>query len=99
MPYKDCKRFFNEVYDSTYITVLNYINSRCSNMSDTEDIVQDVYLDFYKRIKKHGFSDIGSVEAFLIFISKKKLAKYYAEKYGKKDFDLCFIFIKIYLTS
>ena len=71
------EQFFEEIYDSTNIKILKYISARCGNIQDIEDLVQEVYLDFFHLIKRKGVSNIDSVDAFLITIAKKKLAKYY----------------------
>ena len=43
---------FNEIYDKTYHNTLKYIISKCDNLSNVEEIVQEVYIKLYKQIKK-----------------------------------------------
>ena len=41
---------FSKIYDETYNDVLRYVVCKCSNISDVEDIIQNIYLDVYKKL-------------------------------------------------
>ena len=43
---------FNKIYDKTYDKVLRFIVCKCSNMEDVNDIIQEVYLDFFNALIK-----------------------------------------------
>mgnify|MGYP002799590367 CR=1 FL=1 len=43
---------FQEVYDTTYDEVLKYVVCNVSSIQDVPDIVQEIYLAVYKKIKK-----------------------------------------------
>ena len=34
---------FSKIYDETYNDVLRYVVCKCSNISDVEDIIQNIY--------------------------------------------------------
>lgn len=72
--------YFNKVYDETISSLTKYVISKCGNILDAEDILQNIYARFYQRILKKGHSDIESSEAFLISIAKFELKSYYASK-------------------
>lgn len=62
--------YFNDVYSATFKAVSRYVAGHASRFQDSEDIIQNVYTRFYKRITDKGFSDIESPEAFVINIAK-----------------------------
>ena len=70
---------FNEIYDKTYHTTLKYIISKCDNLSNVEEIVQEVYIKLYKQIKKDS-TYIKNYNQFLIKLAKNELFKYYSIK-------------------
>ena len=43
---------FEMIYRETYKDVLKYIISKCSNIDDVNDIIQETYLEMYKALKK-----------------------------------------------
>ena len=70
--------YFNDVYDKTISSLTRYVVSKCSNILDTEDILQNIYARFFQRIVKKGYEDIENAEAFLISIAKFECKNYYA---------------------
>ena len=62
--------YFNNSYAQTFTTVSRFVLSHASRFQDAEDIIQNIYARFYKRISEKGYEDIESVEAFLINIAK-----------------------------
>lgn len=62
--------YFNDAYARTFNAVSRYVTSHASRFQDCEDIIQNVYTRFYKRISEKGFDDIESAEAFVINIAK-----------------------------
>lgn len=62
--------YFNNAYAQTFTTISRFVLSHASRFQDAEDIVQNVYTRFYKRISEKGYEDIESAEAFLINIAK-----------------------------
>lgn len=74
--------YFNSIYNKTNLNIQKYIASKFHNVNEIEDILQEVYLEFYKTICKHGINYVSEPESFLITIAKKKLAGRYS--LGKK---------------
>jgi len=73
----DPKSFFNENYDALYYKVTSYVISKCNNICDVEDIVQEVFIEFYELISKKGEEYIINPEAMVIQIAKFKILKHY----------------------
>lgn len=79
--------YFNSVYDETIKAVSRFVVSKCGNILDSEDILQNIYARFYQRISKKGYSDIDSPEAFLINIAKFECKTYFGviKKHSKSQ--------------
>lgn len=72
--------YFNKVYDQTINSLTRFVISKCGNILDAEDILQNIYARFYQRIVKKGYEDIESAEAFLVNIAKFECKSYYGTK-------------------
>ena len=70
--------YFNTTYDQTINSLTRFVVSKCGNILDAEDILQNIYARFFQRIVKKGYSDIENAEAFLISIAKFECKNYYA---------------------
>lgn len=73
---------FNKLYYDTYDYILRYIVCNCSNIEDAKDIVQNVYLEVIKKIKKNNQCDITN--AYILGIAKHKIADFYRFNYKSK---------------
>jgi len=69
--------FFNQVYDKTYARVIGYVIAKCGRTSDIPDIVQEVYLEFYRVLRKRGLRYVANNEAFLLKLAKAKVYRHY----------------------
>lgn len=67
---------FNEIYDKTYLDLLKYVVIKCHNINDTNDIMQEIYLEFWKILSKKEVSDIN-IKSYLIGIANNKIKKHY----------------------
>ena len=74
---RDLNEYFNTVYSQTFNSVSRFVISKCGNILDSEDILQNVYTRFFMRIKKKGFEDIENSEAFLINVAKFECRNYF----------------------
>ncbi len=74
------EEYFNSVYESTVKSVSRFVVSKCGNFEDAQDIIQNVYTRFFKRITDKGHEDIESPEAFLINIAKYECRTYFSGK-------------------
>ncbi len=70
---------FESVYDETYDDVLKYLVCNVARISDVADIIQDVYLAVYKKIKKNISRE------YVLGIARHKLKDYYRLRYRHKD--------------
>lgn len=84
----DLDSYFDAVYAETIGPVSRFVVSRAARFQDTEDIVQNVYTRFYKRISEKGYADIESTEAFLINIAKFECRSMFAGFKRRKDRDV-----------
>lgn len=73
---------FDELYYESYNEVLKYVICNCSNIEDTKDIVQNVYLEVIKKIKKGTQQEL--TKQYIIGITKNKVKDYYRFNYKHK---------------
>lgn len=73
---------FNEIYASTYPKILKYVICHCNNISDVEDILQNIYYEVLRKIKK-----INN-DAYVLGIAKNMVKEYYRFKYKSKAISL-----------
>lgn len=78
---------FNEIYDETYYDILKYIIINCHNINDANDIIQEVYLEFWKILNKKDIKEIN-IKNYLIGISINKIKKHYTLVQKIKYFSL-----------
>ena len=67
---------FNRIYNETYDDILKYIIIKCHNISDVNDIIQEVYLEFWKIINKKNLEE-SNIKNYLIGIAINKIKKHY----------------------
>lgn len=76
---------FETVYDATFPGLRRMALLRARSVSDAEDLLQNVYLAFYRQLEKRGGSGIENPEAYLKTILKSELKKYYRFKAKTED--------------
>ncbi|MCL2361182.1 MAG: RNA polymerase sigma factor [Defluviitaleaceae bacterium] len=69
---------FEAIYNSTNKMALKFISSKCKRVSDVADIFQDTYLELYQVMSKRGVEYVTNSEAFVLWLAKKKIARYYS---------------------
>ena len=84
----DIDSYFDAVYAETIGPVSRFVVSHAARFQDTEDIVQNIYTRFYKRISEKGYRDIESTEAFLINIAKFECRSVFAGFKRRKERDV-----------
>ena len=67
---------FNEIYDKTHLDLLKYVVIKCHNINDTNDIIQETYLEFWNILNKKELSDVN-IKSYLIGIANNKIKKHY----------------------
>lgn len=68
---------FNDIYDKTYSDVMRYVIVKCHNINDANDIIQDVYFEFWKILNKKEVVETN-IKSFLIGIAINKIKKHYS---------------------
>lgn len=68
---------FNVIYNNTYHSTLRFIICKCPNINDTNDILQETYLELYKLLNKKDITDTN-LEVYLIKIASYKIKKHYS---------------------
>ena len=69
------KEEFEKIYYETYDITLKYIVCNSSNINDVNDIIQEVYLEVYKKLNKMDY--INDINSYIIGIAKNKIRKHY----------------------
>ena len=67
---------FNDIYDKTHLDLLKYVVIKCHNINDTNDIMQETYLELWNILNKKELSDIN-IKSYLIGIANNKIKKHY----------------------
>ena len=73
---------FEEIYNDTYDRTLRYIITKCSNIDDVNDLLQDTYAEFYKLLQKKKYIELDNCQNYII--AKKKIYKHYGLLYKIK---------------
>ena len=79
----DIKEKFDKIYYETYDDILKYIICNTKNFEDINDLIQNVYFDFYKALRKN--TEMIDYNSYLIGIAKKKIKSYYRIIYKFKN--------------
>lgn len=74
----DLNRHFEEVYEKTKRSVTLYLIAKCKGFDDINDVLQEVYMEYFRTIQRKGIEYVDDEEAFLIALCKRKLASYYS---------------------
>lgn len=72
--HKSLKKF-ETIYNETYDEMIKFVIYKCSDLDDINDIVQDVYFEFYKALENNV--NIENYKSYLFGIAKNKVKKYY----------------------
>lgn len=67
---------FNEIYDKTHLDLLKYVIVKCHNINDTNDIIQETYLELWNILNKKKLSGVN-IKSYLIGIANNKIKKHY----------------------
>lgn len=70
---------FETIYRATFNTLSKHVYFKVAKLSDAEDIVQEVYMDYYRYIQAQN-KEVENVQAYLIQIANHKLSHYYKDK-------------------
>lgn len=68
-------RKFEKIYNKTYNNIRKYIICKCYNLNDVDDIIQETYMELYKKLKEK--KEIINYQSYLITIAKNKIINYF----------------------
>ena len=68
------EEILQEVYSKTYDDILRFVVSKCNNIEDVQDIVQNVYFNFYKALNT---KEIENYTKYLFGIARNEIFKTY----------------------
>ncbi len=67
---------FDAIYHATFQQVSKFVHFKVADLEDAQEIVQTVYLDFYRYICKNE-KHVDNFSAYLISMAKNELTHYY----------------------
>jgi RNA polymerase sigma-70 factor (ECF subfamily) len=70
---------FKVLYEHLVTKVYAYVRYRLNNEDDAIDLTQEVFVDLYKSLTKFTYLSQEQFYGFVFTITKRKLAKYYAD--------------------
>ena len=70
---------FESIYAQTYDTLAKYVYFKVPQLADAEDIVQEVYLRYYREVILKR-KDVDHPQAYLLTIAANELKRFYAAK-------------------
>lgn len=76
---------FDQIYNRSYQYLLKYVITKIDNLSNTEDVMQEIYVHIYKIINKKGIDYINNEKYFILKIARNELFKYYSLKNKLKN--------------
>ena len=62
-------REFDSIYNDTFNEIKRYVILKCRNIADVEDILQNIYTDAYKKLKKNVSVD----KSYIFGIDRKSV--------------------------
>ncbi len=74
------EEYFDRIYEKTYRPLLRYAIVHLSDPLDAEDALQNVYVNFYRRIEARGHADILAPQLFLLKMLKREIVRSYRER-------------------
>jgi RNA polymerase sigma-70 factor, ECF subfamily len=72
---------FKELYEHLLDKVFAYVRYRTHTEEDATDLTQEVFVDLYKALPAFTYSSKEQFYGFVFTITKRKLAKHYANKH------------------
>ena len=79
MPKEETNRF-NLVYEATFLEMKRFVTIRCAEPSFLPDLLQEIYLEYYKILSDKGIGYVKDDRALLFQIAKRKCFRYYSLK-------------------
>ena len=77
---------FENLYQTTYDNTLRFIVIKCNNIEDINDIIQDTYIELYRKLKKSDLNiDSKDEKNYIIGIAKNIIKRHYRKINNKNN--------------
>lgn len=76
---------FDNIYNETYQIMLRYIISKCQNLEDVNELLQDSYIELYHTLERKKSLKLNDVNAYLKGIIKNVIKKFYRKRYKERS--------------
>lgn len=70
---------FDTIYHATFSQLSKYVYFKLANLNDVEDLIQNIYIDFYQYIIKKN-KQVENVQSYLTQMANNEISKYYQSK-------------------
>ena len=67
---------FDTIYHATFSQLSKYVYFKLANLNDVEDLIQNIYIDFYQYIIKKN-KQVENVQSYLTQMANNEISKYY----------------------
>mgnify|MGYP000564624759 CR=1 FL=1 len=78
--HENIEEYFNRVYNETCRSVSRFVVSKCGNMEDAEDIIQNVFMKIW--IHREALDETMSIKNYIYVLSKREVFNYLRAKYN-----------------
>lgn len=75
-----CDERFSLVYEMTYNEIRKYASCRCGDPQHLPDLLQEIYLEYYRTLRRKGCAYVRDDRALLIKIASRRAMRYYTLK-------------------
>lgn len=73
---------FEKIYNETYNNTLKFVVVKCNDIVNIKDIIQDTYIELYKKLKKKDINT-DNEKGYIVGIAKNIIKRHYKEKRKK----------------
>ncbi len=80
---------FEEIYKKTYYSVMKFIVVRCNNVEDVNDILQDTYVELFKKLKRINLVTEKDYQNYILGIANNVIKRHFsrARKFKVSEID------------
>ncbi len=75
-----CDIRFDKVYDDTFADIRRYVAVKCADPNDVSDVLQEIYLEYYRLLREKGVDYTKNDRAIVFTIAERKVKRYYSLK-------------------
>lgn len=75
-----CDERFSLVYEMTYNEIRKYASCKCGDPQHLPDLLQEIYLEYYRTLRRKGCAYVRDDRALLMKIASRRAVRYYTLK-------------------